>query len=64
MTNDGKRVLRGFLELSAQDRTELVSEVSKFLNSPVYLQESIRKSVKADTISFAPAPGSCPCCGK
>lgn len=60
-----KRVLRGFVELSATERAELITEMNKYLQGNVQLQESITKSIRSDnTINFGPTPGGCPCCGR
>lgn len=60
-----KRVFRGFVELSATERAELITEMNKYLQGTVQLQESITKSMRSDnTVNFGPAPGGCPCCGR
>ena len=65
MTVKTKRVFRGFVELSATERAELITEINKYLQGTVQLQESITKSIRSDnTVNFGPAPGGCPCCGR
>ncbi len=63
-------VLKGFHELSTDEKVQLIAEINKYqqgspsvrigLESGFY--ESVRKSQAA--VNFGPAPGSCPCCGR
>lgn len=60
-----KQVFRGFVELSATERSELIDEINKYLKGTRELQESVSKSIRSDTnVNFGPAPGGCPCCSR
>lgn len=65
MNTRNKQVLRGFVELNATERSELIDEINKYLKGTRELQESVSKSIRNDTtVNFGPAPGGCPCCGR
>lgn len=60
-----KFVFRGFVELDATEREELITEMNKYIQGTVDLKESLTKIIRSDTtINFGPAPGGCPCCGR
>jgi hypothetical protein len=65
VNNRTRQVLRGFIEMTASERDELIAEMNKFLQGNQLLRESIEKSIRSDTtVNFGPAPGTCPCCGR
>jgi hypothetical protein len=65
MNNKTKRVLRGFIELDASERNELIDEINEYQNGTRELRETITKSIRNDnTINFGPVPSQCPCCGR
>ena len=60
MTNKGKAVFKGFLNLSRPERDEVFNEIAKE-------QEQLNKRGilnEGDTVSLGPMPGGCPCCGR
>lgn len=67
MTDKTKLVLKGFFDLSDDERSEFIDELNKYLKSPTpqqkrLLREGIEKS--AEKIVLGPLDGSCPCCGR
>ncbi len=60
-----KAVLKGFIQLSQQERNELVEELNKLQNPPTpNTRELLERSIKGEVINFGPAPSGCPCCGR
>jgi hypothetical protein len=61
-------VIKGFMELNASQRSELINEINRLVQGNVQeavLKEDVRKSVRSTTINFGPKPaGGCPCCGR
>jgi F0F1-type ATP synthase delta subunit len=58
-------VVRGFLALTDAERSELITQINKYLNGTSEVKQSIRKSISESlTVNFGPAPGGCPCCGR
>jgi hypothetical protein len=57
-------VLKGFMALSDDERSELLKEMGKYQNGTRPLRESFEKNIRDSTINFGPAPGGCPCCGR
>ena len=65
MTPIVARLVKAFDNLSTAEKAEfqqfLVKRQTSFGHGLTILNEELRK---AQTINFAPAPGSCPTCGK
>src|SRR6266508_1411062 len=64
MTKKVEVVLKGFLALSATEKSDLISEIQRYQNGTTQLKEHIEKSICDTTINFGPAFGNCPCCGR
>lgn len=61
MTDDGKRVVKGFAKLSRSDKKEVYEEIKQYMDGSVTLQERIDKRWSIDA---GPIGGRCPCCGR
>jgi hypothetical protein len=63
MTDNTRRVLNGFIELSDDEKQEFVDELQKWsdldFSERSRYQERVQKSV-----DLGPLSGACPCCGK
>jgi hypothetical protein len=68
MTSKVAKVLRGFVELTDAERSELIEEINKYQRGDRTLRETIKRNagdaVKGSTVNFGPVPGGCPCCGR
>lgn len=61
-------VLKGFTELSPQQRQEVLQELGKIQTGGMQ-EQLVRKSIgdsiqSSTTMTFGPAPTGCPCCGR
>lgn len=65
MTPSVARLIKAYDNLLATDRAEFLDFINKRKIANVPALEALNESLrKAQTINFAPAPGSCPTCGK
>ena len=64
MTKKVESVLKGFLTLTASEKSDLITEISRYQNGTTQQREYMEKGIRESTINFGPAPGGCPCCGR
>jgi len=66
MNDKTRLVYRGFTELSATERSELVKAVNEFIEADPAKRVAINESL-GNTVSkmdLGPMGGTCPCCGR
>lgn len=59
------RVLHGVSELNNLERQEFIRSVNDLLSSDLTKSRVIKEDmVKSLSVTFGPAPNTCPCCGR
>ncbi|MDF2532199.1 MAG: hypothetical protein K0Q65_1780 [Clostridia bacterium] len=60
-----KVVIKGFINLTQEERQEFIAEVNKFINGTSMEKTAFQKSLNESySIDLGPTSGGCPCCGK
>lgn len=60
------RVMNGFINLSLDERNELIREINRFNEASIYEKETIKRNVSDLQKSYTVGPRNnyCECCGK
>ena len=61
------RILNGVLELSDEEKRELIEQLRELEEYPNLTEQEIRKSIVGNesySVSLGPTPTACPCCGR
>ena len=65
MNKNVAKVLNGFIKLTPDEKQELIKQVKEYYSHPFSTKEKVEKSIsESNSITFGPAPSTCPCCGK
>ncbi len=58
-------VLQGYVELTATERQEFVTEINRYIEGDFSIKRVVEQDIrKSFSVQFGPAPQTCPCCGK
>lgn len=64
MTSNVKKVLKGYIQLTESERTELLQEIEKYIKA-TFSERTIIENRVSDAVSLGPlSSGACPCCGR
>jgi hypothetical protein len=63
MTENTRRVLKGFIELSDDEKQEFVDELQKWSDLDFSERRRYQKSIQ-ESVDLGPLSSACPCCGK
>ena len=66
MTNNSTLVFKGFLELTDEEREEVIDAINDFYKKDFSTKRNIQESLQEKTASIilGPTGGGCPCCGR
>jgi len=63
MTDNTRKVLNGFIELSDEEKQEFINELQKWSNLDFSERRRYNESIQK-SVDLGPLSSSCPCCGK
>jgi len=70
MTDNVKKVMAGYLALTAAEQSEFIDELNEFNKEPPEKKRMIKKGLyeslgrNAERVLMGPVSTGCPCCGK
>lgn len=77
MNEKTKKVIKGFLNLSSSEKSEIVNLLKEYDKYPNLTNADLRKAISTEsfsesrksfnndsTVNFGPRPEGCPCCGR
>jgi hypothetical protein len=65
MTDAAKKVLAGFVRISADDKKEVLDEINRYYQGNEVTRNNLQESwTKAAGVWSGPVSVGCPCCGK
>ena len=65
MTDEAKKVLAGYVRLSAADQSEVISQIAEFAKADVTRKSILREEfTKSAGVWSGPVSSGCPCCGR
>lgn len=63
MSDKVLKVLRGYINLTASEKVELITELNKYIESSAYGKQIIEENVQK-SFSVGPKNTICNCCGR
>ena len=66
MTDKTKFVMKGYIELSDEEKADFIDELNNYNKSGRALQENFSERVgkSINSVVFGPLSKQCPCCGR